>query len=140
MAEKSDSSNLYDGIEADLGIEEGAVNDDEDDGSGGEENSQGSQTRSRRHFTQQPLRPLVRTPARSGGRTTGAVLDVTQLMMANLTARMERDDAEREERCEAAAQQQQMNMMMMMAIVSAINPVAASLMQGIQNQMMQQFQ
>jgi hypothetical protein len=48
---------------------------------------------------------------------------------------MERDNAEREERREAAAQQQQMNMMMMMmnmmmmmmmAMVSAINPVAAS--------------
>jgi hypothetical protein len=124
----SDSTNLHD-EEADLGIhEEDAGDDDEEEES----------TQPRRLFNQQQSRPLVRTPApRSGGRTSGGVSEVTEFLMANLVARMERDDAEWEERRQAMNQQQQMNMMMMMAMVSAVNPAAASSIQSIQNQMSQ---
>jgi hypothetical protein len=53
--------------------------------------------------------------------------DMTQLLMASLISRMQRDDVEREERREAAQMQQQLNMTMMMAMVSALNPAASSL-------------
>jgi hypothetical protein len=124
IEERADSSNLGDDTAAaHLGIDD----DENDEAADGVEGSTTSEVRVL--FGQTVHRPLVRTPrtgvTRSG--SGGGISDVTQVLMASLVARMERDDAEREDRQREQQVQQQMNMAMMMAIVSAVNPAAANI-------------